>query len=58
MIIVDLENNDIIMDNFEIIKNEEKEETIIRSDWNKGSSISCRDKEDLIKELISIIKED
>ena len=57
MIIIDLKNNNIIADNFEVIEDKENEETIIKSNWNKGYSVSCNGKIDLIKELISMILE-
>ena len=57
MIVIDLKNNSIITDNFEVIEDKDNEQTIIKSDWNKGYSVSCTGKIDLIKELISMILE-
>lgn len=56
-IIIDIENNCIIGDYFEVIEKEEKEESIIISNWNSGYSISCKDKNDLKKEINNIISD-
>lgn len=56
LIIIDLEEKDIIGGNFEIIENNKKEESIIKSSWNEGFSIGCIDREDLLKEINDIIE--
>lgn len=58
LIIIDLEENDVIGGTFEILENDEKEETIIKSSWNKGYSIRCINKDDLANELENIINLD
>lgn len=57
LIIIDIKNNCIIGDSFKIIEKEEKEKSVIISNWNSGYSITCKDKNDLKKEINNIIND-
>lgn len=56
LIIIDLEEKSIIGDVFQVIENNEKEESIIKSSWNSGFSIGCKDKKSVLKEINDIIE--